>query len=194
MSIPLFNSGELRRLVHEGSPVLFPTDTLPALATIPENADDLWNLKNRPRTKPFILMASSSEELFDFILPEALEDASKIGSVYWPGALTMVLPAMGSIVESLNPFGSSIGMRIPDCDLAIDFLEKSGPLATTSANLSGYEPLVSAMEISKTFPKTPLLGPIPWPLPSGLASTLIKWKGKGRWETLRKGSVSPFAI
>ena len=192
MSIPLFNSGELRSLLNEGSPVLFPTDTLPALGTIPENADELWDLKNRPRTKPFIVMASSSEQLLDLILPEALEDASKIGSVYWPGALTMVLPAIGPIVKSLNPFGSSIGIRVPDCELALEFLEKSGPLATTSANLSGFEPLVSPMELSKIFPKIPLLGPIPWPLSSGLASTVIKWKGKGQWETLRKGSVSPF--
>ncbi len=189
MSISLFNSDDLVLLLKEGSPALFPTDTLPALAVIPEHANDLWSLKKRPRTKPFILMASSSAELFDFVLPEALKDAWEIGSAYWPGALTLVLPAKGSAVKFLNPFGSTIGMRVPACDLAIDLLKKSGPLATTSANLSGLEPLVSVMELSKTFPKVPLLGPLPWPKLSGLASTLIKWNGEGKWEMLRQGSV-----
>ena len=48
--------------------------------------------------------------------------------------------------------------------------------------------------ISGSFPQLPLLGPLPWPKPSGLASTLIEWKGKGNWDLLRTGTVIPLEI
>ncbi|KGG16599.1 hypothetical protein EV06_0441 [Prochlorococcus sp. MIT 0602] len=194
MQIPIFLNDDLLLLLKEGSPVLIPTDTLPALAACPENASCLWKIKNRPMTKPFILMGSSSEKLLEFVMPEALEDAFKIGSAYWPGALTIVVPAVKELVDNLNPFGSSIGMRVPACDFTINFLEKSGPLATTSANISGHDPLLDPKAVSKCFPQLPLLGPLPWPKPSGQASTLIEWKAPGSWQILRIGAVIPLEV
>ena len=75
--------------------------------------------------------------------------------------------------------------------LLIDFLKKSGPLATTSANFSGQCPSVKPLEVAKCFPELPFLGPIPWPSSTGLASTLIAWDPSGDWQVLRKGAVIP---
>ncbi len=190
----LFNSKEILCLLEKGSPVLFPTDTVPALAATPENAIHLWKLKKRPKNKPLILMGASAEQLLEFVLPIALEDAGNIAYSYWPGALTMVLPVISEIMEKLNPMGNSIGMRVPACNLAIDLLKVCGPLATTSANLSGHDPLLDPQEVSRCFPKLPLLGPTPWPKSSGLASTLIKWDSKGSWQLLRRGAVIPSEV
>ena len=194
MEISSYKSQDLLQLLNQGSAVVFPTDTLPALAALPENAKDLWRIKKRPMKKPFILMGSSKEQLLEFVLPEAKEDAFKMSS-YWPGALTIVVPAIKTMVENLNPYGKSIGMRVPACDMAIKFLEKSGPLATSSANLSGENPSSDPKVIAKCLSKLPFLGPITkWPQPSGIASTVIDWEELGRWRLLRVGSFIPEEI
>ncbi len=194
MNIQFLNPKDISLLLEEGSSVLFPTDTLPALAATPQYAINLWELKKRPKNKPLILMGSSAEQLLNFVLPVAFEDALEIGASYWPGALTLILPAISEIVAKLNPMGNSIGMRVPDSSLAKELLDMTGPLATTSANFSGEDALLEPEAIAKCFPKLPFLGPPSWPKSSGLASTLIKWESKGEWKLLRKGAVIPSEV
>ena len=185
----IFDAIDLSSMLHEGSAALFPTDTLPALAGIPDRASQLWDIKRRPPKKPLILMGSSPSEVLQFTSFIALEDAEEMASLYWPGALTLILPASGWIVDALNPGGENLGMRVPDCEIAIELLSKSGPLATTSANLAGKSPSRNEKEASDCFPGLPLLGPLPWPASSELASTVILWKSRGSWQVLRKGAV-----
>ncbi len=185
----VFDASELSYRLLQGSAALFPTDTLPALAAAPNAASQLWEIKQRPTKKPLILMGSSATELFKFASLKSIEDAEAMASRYWPGALTIILPASGPFVDVLNPGGLNIGMRVPACEAAIELLTKSGPLATTSANLSGHPPSINAREASNYFPELPLLGPIPWPAPSGMASTVIVWRSIGHWQVLRRGAV-----
>ncbi|WP_320668238.1 L-threonylcarbamoyladenylate synthase [Prochlorococcus sp. MIT 1307] len=185
-----YDSVDLSAKLQKGAAVIFPTDTLPALASCPLFASQLWEIKRRPANKPFILMGSNSNQLFEYISKKALKDAQLMAKKFWPGALTMVLPASGGIVEALNPGESNLGMRVPACELAIDLLSRSGPLATTSANLSGELPSTNAKDAAKNFPELPLLGPLPWPSASGLASTVILWRSSGRWQVLRSGSLT----
>ncbi len=185
----IFDALGLSQKLLEGSAALFPTDTLPALATSPENASQLWTIKRRPADKPLILMGSSQNELFEFVSQDALEDAHLMAKRFWPGALTMVLPASGSIVNWLNPGKFNIGLRIPACEVTLALLSQTGPLATTSANLSGKNPCRNEHDAAQSFPNLPLLGPIPWPKASGLASSVIFWEGLDRWHVLRSGAV-----
>ena len=185
----IFDAFELSQKLLEGSAAVFPTDTLPALAAAPEHATQLWEIKERPVDKPLILMGASEKELFELASPDALEDAQLMARRFWPGALTMILPARGPIVNDLNPGKLNLGMRIPACDVALDLLSKTGPLATTSANLSGRNPCMNENEVAMWFPDLPLLGPMPWPKSSGLASSLIFWEGEESWKVLRSGAV-----
>jgi len=185
----IFDLKELSLLLKEGSAALFPTDTLPALAACPAYSKQLWEIKQRPTNKPLILMGSSPKQLFEFVLSSALEDAWLMASSYWPGALTMALPASGTFVEALNPGENTLGMRVPASSQARDLLELCGPLATTSANLSGFSPSLTAETAANCFPGVPLLGPVPWPSSSGLASTVILWERPGHWQVLRSGAV-----
>ncbi len=191
MELNLFGPEDLLINLRGGSPALFPTDTLPALATLPNFASKLWAIKNRPKSKPFILMGSKQEDLLQFVEPHALEDAFDFAQIYWPGTLTMVLPSSKELAGKLNPGGLSIGMRVPRCEMTQKLLERTGPLATTSANLSGEKPSLLPEEVAKCFPQLPLLGPLPWPKPSGLASTVISWEAKGSWQLIRRGAVMP---
>ena len=183
-----FEISDLAAKLKNGSLALFPTDTLPALCSYPKYAKKIWSIKKRPLNKPLILMGGCLEDLFELVRPCAIEDGLKIAKNYWPGALTMILPTIGNTSDSLNFHTDSLGFRVPALKIARDLLLKTGPLATTSANVSGKPPVKDALEASIQFPGIPILGPVPWPRGSYMASTVIEWN-EGKWKLLRAGSV-----
>ena len=183
-----FGIDELSSMLKKGSLALIPTDTLPALCSYPKYSKKIWTKKKRPLSKPLILMGGCLEDLFKFVHPCAIEDGLKLAKIHWPGALTIVLPTIGNYVENLNYNNNFIGFRVPDLKLTRDLLMQTGPLATTSANISGESPAKDASEASIHFPGIPLLSPLPWPNSSGMASTVISWED-GNWNLLRSGSV-----
>jgi L-threonylcarbamoyladenylate synthase len=177
--------------LRAGGAALVPTDTLVALAALPEHAAQIWQLKQRPPDKPLILMGADLAQLQQVAGVQWPTAALDLARAHWPGALTLVLPSAGSLVEQLNPGGCSLGLRVPACPLAQGLLRLSGPLATTSANRSGQPAATTAAEAAAWFGDqgVPLLGPLPWPAPSGQASTVVGWQDGG-WQVLRAGSVS----
>ena len=177
--------------LQAGEAVLFPTDTLVALAALPQHAGQIWQLKQRPPDKPLILMGADLQQLQQLGGVQWPPQALELAAAHWPGALTLVLPATGPLVDQLNPGGSSLGLRVPACPMAQALLRCSGPLATTSANRSGQPAATTAAQAAACFAAqaVPLLGPEPWPAPSGQASTVLGWSGGG-WQVLRAGSVS----
>ena len=183
-----FDISELALKLKNGSLALFPTDTLPAISSYPKYSQKIWTIKKRPLNKPLILMGGCLEDLFEFVQPCAIEDGLKMAKIYWPGALTIILPTTGKISEYLNCNSNTVGFRVPALKMARDLLIQSGPLATTSANLSGESPVENALEASMQFPGIPILGPAPWPNSSGMASTVIEWN-QGQWKLIRPGSV-----
>tara|TARA_Y100001968_G_C19211446_1_gene644960 strand:- start:232 stop:831 length:600 start_codon:yes stop_codon:yes gene_type:complete len=183
-----FGISDLAAKLKNGSLALFPTDTLPALCAYPKYSKKIWTIKKRPSNKPLILMGGCLNDLFEFVHPCAKEEGLKLAKIYWPGALTIVMPTIGNFSENLNCQSNSVGFRVPALRIARDLLDQTGPLATTSANISGKTPVKNAIEASIQFPGIPMLAPIPWPNPSGIASTVIEWK-KGKWHLLRHGSV-----
>ena len=193
MNTPLAATKLAQRL-RQGEAAIFPTDTLPALASRPEHAGQLWALKQRPQHKPVILMAASGPELWRWLEVDPLPAWLELADRYWPGALTLVLPAASRLVEPLHPGGNSIGVRVPACEQALALLQLSGPLATTSANRSGEAPCLSPEQAAQRFPEVPQLGPAPWPQPSGQASTVLRWLETGGWEVLRQGAVVPIGL
>lgn len=177
--------------LQQGQAGVFPTDTLPALATTPEHAALLWQIKQRPQNKPVILMGADGEQLFSSLELQPEPSWLELMEQHWPGALTLVVPAAGPQLQLLNPGGSALGLRVPACEQARALLRISGPLATTSANRSGEEPCQNAKDVERTFPELNRLAPEPWPRPSGQASTVIALEPGGGWRLLRAGAVMP---
>lgn len=189
------NQIELMTGAIAGKVVSFPTDTVPALAVIPENAGLIFALKKRPENKPLILMAASTADLLPYIKGTVNELAiwQQVTDRYWPGQLTLVLPASSLVPSVMNPADpTSIGIRVPDSKVAQAILAQTGPLATTSANYSGQSPLESMTAIDTAFPNVLTLDYAQLDTEqtkrSGLPSTVAKWTGKD-WEILRQGSV-----
>ena len=198
-------AAELAGRLHSGSAALFPTDTVPALAARPEAAAQLWQLKRRPARKPMILMGADPEALFAALDLPIEPQWRAMAERCWPGAVTLVLPARGSLALALHGEGSSLGLRIPACPVALALLRRSGPLATTSANRSSEPPCRTAAEAAALFPALPQLGPVPWPEGSGQPSTVLAWIGPGeprsgaasdpgRWQILRAGALMPLDL
>ncbi|MCX5940868.1 MAG: L-threonylcarbamoyladenylate synthase [Cyanobium sp. LacPavin_0818_WC50_MAG_67_9] len=182
---------DLAARLQQGSPGLFPTDTLPALATAPGHAPRLWTLKQRPADKPLILMAATAEALLEATGMPPRPEWLAMAAWAWPGAVTLVLPATGPLAAALNPGGDSLGLRLPACAEAQALLRLSGPLATTSANLSGRPAATTAEQATLQFPGVPLLAPLPWPVAGGQASTVVAWREPGGWQVLRAGALLP---
>ena len=186
---PVLDAVSLAALLQDGQAAVIPTDTVAGLAVRPEYSHQIWLLKQRPADKPLILMGGDVESLLADVEESCLGDARLLAERFWPGPLTLVLPARGRIVDLLNPGGSSLGIRVPACPLTCALMRIVGPLATSSANLSGQLPAGSADEAAVMFPAVPQLGPQPWQKPSGLASTVAQWCGAGSWQVLRQGAV-----
>ncbi|MEB3341316.1 L-threonylcarbamoyladenylate synthase [Okeania sp.] len=178
-----------------GNLVSFPTDTVPALAARPDRADLIFEAKGRSQEKPLILMGATAESLWPYICgrDEELELWQRVAKQYWPGPLTLVLPASVMVPRVMNPINrTTIGLRIPNCDVARKIMDQTGPLATTSANLSGQPALEGMVEISEQFPNVLVLDLSQneeMMLGSGVPSTVAKWNRIGGWEILRQGAV-----
>ncbi len=178
-----------------GKVVSFPTDTVPALAVKPEFAQLLFQIKNRPPTKPLILMGAAISDLVPYIsgTAEEMQLWQDLAEQYFPGALTLVLPASDAVPPVMNPTNSqTIGIRIPDNPIALSILKATGVLATTSANISGQAPFLTMAEIAQAFPQVLVysskdLDPQK-PMGSGLPSTVIQWTGTD-WQILRQGAL-----
>ncbi|HBC43381.1 MAG TPA: hypothetical protein DCZ88_16235, partial [Pseudanabaena sp.] len=139
---------------RSGQLVSFPTDTVPALAIRPDRSADIFTLKERSPDKPLILMASSWQEFVPFIDigHPALEIWQQSAEKYFPGAVTLVLPARDRGAK-LNQGFTTLGIRIPDSKVAIAILQQTGALLTTSANKSNQPPLRKMRDISNAFPR-----------------------------------------
>ena len=195
MPPPILDAPDLVLRLRAGDAAIIPTDTLPGLAVIPDQAQTLWRLKCRPADKPLILMGATVDDLLGEVAVSCHREVEALAQRYWPGALTLVLPARDAGAgRYLNPGGTTLGCRIPACEQTRALLQISGPLATTSANRSGEPASMTAAEAALVFPDVAQLGPQPWPQPSGLASTVLVWVEEGRWRLVRRGAVIPSGV
>lgn len=122
--------------LRRGGVVLSPTETVVGLLADEPGLDKVRRMKGRDGEKPIALLCPSREAAFavgDTVSPLAV----KLGELYWPGPLTLVLNRIG---------GGTIGVRVPDHTVVQELLSNYGDnLYATSANLSG-EPAVRALE------------------------------------------------
>lgn len=178
-----------------GSLVSFPTDTVPALATIPAKAGLIFAAKQRSQDKPLILMGASALDLWPYVKGSDLEYQiwQELAAKYWPGALTLVLPASTLMPQVMNPTDpTTIGIRVPASAIAQTILAQTGPLATTSANFSGQPPLQTMAQIEAQFPEVLTLEGLPSQgdiSGMGVPSTVAKWTGSN-WQILRQGAIN----
>ncbi len=149
------------KTLKSGLPVIFPTDTLPAIGCLPKFSNTIYEFKKRDRGKPLILMGSEHKQLIDYVHESAREDYENIASKYWPGALTMVIPVSKKQTTILTSNDFTLGLRVPNSYIAQSLIRETGPLLTSSANISGFKGSITVEGIALDFPSAKILGPYP---------------------------------
>lgn len=126
--------------LREGRLVAYPTDTVYGLGAhlfLPEAVARLYQVKGREERKPIAVLLAEAGDLARVaaVVPPG---ARRLGERFWPGALTLVLPARPEIPAVVLAGGTTVGVRAPDHPVARALIAATGvPLATTSANRSG---------------------------------------------------------
>ena len=174
--------------INNNEIVGIPTETVYGIGVNPysqEAVDKIFELKGRDGDKPLSILVSSYYDLqkLDIVstIPEVVE-------LYWPGPLTIVVETTKEFADGVgtkNPF--SIGVRVPDNELAIELLKITGPLAVTSANRSGENDITSDIEAEKIFGKD-ISQYIEGASVHGSGSTIIDFRVEGG-EILREGPL-----
>lgn len=157
ITLPADNPASIQtalELLQEGEIVVFPTDTvygLGANAFYSPGIIKLFEAKGRDANKAIAVLIGDLEQL-DMLTEEMNETGKKLARKFWPGALTIVVPKKKDVPELLTA-GNSIGIRMPNHPVALDLLKKFGPIAATSANLSGKNNPHDARDVHKQLNK-----------------------------------------
>jgi L-threonylcarbamoyladenylate synthase len=133
-----------------GGLVAFPTDTVYGLASPVydvESIERLYIVKGRNNTKAIAVLLGRTMDL-DQVTTDLRPEARQIAEHFWPGPLTLIVPRHPNLPDILAPL-PTIGVRIPDHPLALALLQATGPLAVTSANLSGGKNTMTAQQVYK---------------------------------------------
>ena len=180
--------------VLKGNCVVYPTSTLPALGCIltSESLDRLYSIKKRPNNMVVSIGVANLEQASKLVhLTNDLEDFL---SVFPEGSLTIILPAKKPLDNRLG--GEKIAIRILENKVAKKFIEKTGPLTATSANISGLEPLKDCEMAAKTLSSSEnTISFLSGTCSGGIPSTLIAWytvcksPNGNEIEVLREGLV-----
>lgn len=135
-------------IIREGGLIAFPTDTIYGVAADPFNSEaiiKIYHAKERPDEKALPVLIGELSQLENLVDPVS-SYVRIIAAKYWPGALTMVLPKKPVLPAELSAY-PTIGIRMPNLDFTLALLKSTGPLATTSANISGGANPTSADEV-----------------------------------------------
>jgi L-threonylcarbamoyladenylate synthase len=186
--------------LRAGEVVVIPTDTVYGLAAAvdrPDALSRLYALKKRPREKAIPVLLSDPSHVHQ--VSTGLSKMAKcLALSFWPGALTLVLPALSHLPSHVTSTASdglrTVAVRVPDHPLACAIIGASGgALAVTSANESGKAPALEACEAAALGASPPILVIDGGRVPRGIPSTVVLATG-ARAVILREGAISAAAI
>jgi translation factor SUA5 len=126
--------------IQDGGLVVYPTETVYGLGADALDADAIsgvFDAKRRDRDKPVSMAVPTVEAALEYTHPTASERAFM--HEFLPGPVTVVLERAPAVPDVLTAGRDRVGVRVPDCKLALALLDETEPLTATSANVSGRE-------------------------------------------------------
>ena len=177
-------------VLRQGGLVAFPTDTVYGVgvsAFDPAGIEQLFVVKGRDAGKAIAVLLGDSADL-PRVTAGMNPLAERLAERFWPGPLTLVVPRHPGLPSILSP-QPTIGVRMPDHPVALELLRRAGPLATTSANLSGQASPVTAQEVLNQLGGRIGLVLDGGQTPGGVASTVADCTGPAP-VILRQGPLS----
>jgi L-threonylcarbamoyladenylate synthase len=179
-------------VLKAGKAIVFPTETFYAVGVDAMNQgalDRLFELKGRDPDKPVGLIAADFE-MVTGLVSKIPPQARRLALQFWPGPLTMVLPARPEVPAALTNSEGGVGIRISPHPIAMALTRALGkPLTATSANLAGQPPARTLIEARQAFGSAVAAYVDGGTLSAPLASTVIAFD-EGQVKILRAGAVS----
>jgi tRNA threonylcarbamoyl adenosine modification protein (Sua5/YciO/YrdC/YwlC family) len=178
--------------IRDGALVVLPTETVYGIAARPDDpaaTGALFAAKRRPTGLALPVLVGDPAAAFG--LGRATRAAEALAAAFWPGPLTLILertePSAG---WDLGDRPRTIGLRVPDHPLASALIGRSGPIAATSANISGEPPLEDAAGLLRAFGEAVAVYLIAVrPTGGGIPSTVVDLTGE-RPRVVREGAIS----
>lgn len=193
-----------KRNIDMGESIIVPTDTVYGIAASPfvnGAVNHLLFCKKRTVNMPPPILISNVDILKSITINLNYHIIRLINS-FWPGALTLVLNSQVSISWNLPYFYKSIAVRMPNDSVALKLLDQTGPLAITSANISGKIPVKNIYLAKKIFQNSisvylndgdrPFIEKKQLTLKhlSKIVSTIIDCRYENKFRILREGSIN----
>ncbi|EKD85974.1 MAG: hypothetical protein ACD_37C00549G0003 [uncultured bacterium] len=180
-------------VLKKGGIVIFPTDTAFGIGCRIDNeisVERLFEIRKRPKNQATPILVSSIDMAKRYVQETISEKAYNLMKKYWPGALTLVLPANLQTVPALvRGGGTTVGLRIPDETSLIGMIEKLGvPILGPSANFHGGETPYKFEQLSKE-----LIEKVDFVVrgkTKQLNTSTVLDVTKEKWKILRQGAVS----
>ena len=178
------------KILQNGGIVAFPTDTVYGLGALAFNnnaIESIYKAKNRPIEKAIPILIGDLSD-FEKVADDIPNMALRFASRFWPGPLTCIVPKKQTLPLAVSAT-STVAVRIPDHIDARALLRAAGPMAVTSANISGGQNPSTAQEVYDQ-----LNGRIPLILDGGttqggIPSTLVDCTGESPM-ILREGPIT----
>lgn len=178
--------------IKNGKIVAFPTETVYGLGVDGLNTEAiklLFEVKKRPEGKPISLLISNVNDL-ERLGKDIPQEAWKIIDKFWPGALTIILPAKDLVPEIIRGKGTTIAIRMPDNKIARSLIESAQtPITGTSANISGDKESTTSQQVMKGLKDKIDLIIDGGKTKLGIASTILDLCGKTP-TIIREGAVT----
>lgn len=177
--------------IQHGGVIAFPTDTVygvGASLAFPPALNRIFEIKGRDRRRTLPVLLASPGDL-SRVTPAVDPDLLALARHFWPGPLTIAVPALDSLPAEVVAEDGTVGVRVPDHSVALTITFRcGGAIAATSANPSGQRPACRAEEIDAA-----LAGRLDIVLdgglaPCGLASTVIRLEG-ATISCIREGAI-----
>lgn len=165
-------------IVKSGGIIIFPTDTvygIGASVKFPETISKIYRIKKRPGRKPIGVLISSWRES-SHLVGRISQRVRTLMKECWPGTVTLILPARAR----------TLALRVPNHKFALKLLTSAGPMAVTSANISGGSAPSSFSKIDKALLREVDVAIMDEKRLSGVSSTILDVT-KGEVETVREG-------
>jgi L-threonylcarbamoyladenylate synthase len=148
------------RLIRSGGVVGYPTETVYGFGVDPFSEaalDHLFAIKGRPPDQPVLLLIADREEAH-MLSPSVSPIASDLMDRFWPGPLTLILPAREGLSTYITSGSGTVALRLASPGTAFDLLTETGsPITSTSANCSGEAPATTSEGASAILPQDALV-------------------------------------
>lgn len=178
--------------VTQGRCIVLPTDTVYGIGADAFSADavqELLKAKQRGADMPPPVLIAE-RLMMRAVVTSVPEGADLLAQAFWPGALTMILKAQSTARLQLGETRGTVALRVPDHDQARALLRRTGPLAVSSANVSGQPAAVTAAQAQEQLGDAVAVYLDGGEATGGVASTIVDFTRFEHGEIVRLGALS----